>query len=290
MAPDSTESDNFYGLPNLTEKDFDKVTLRVARFVAEYDISQLNTRVQVRTEKHTAPASRVAEYAARMKNEATPPILVTLDHILGDGNTRVAAARKNKRQFLPAVVIDSNYEDADEKTQLRIQALCAKANRHGEPLDKAEKRRIVSECVRQGWTQAAIGLYVGVTPAVVAQINEEIKAVKKLEKVGISANGDLGSTSLRALGKISDMNDEPFREIVNLAREAGLNSNEIKDLGKRAKDTGSDAAALTVIKSDREQNAERIAELKLTGTAKPPMPRQLRQHLGFLTKHKDAPD
>lgn len=273
-----------HGLPNITQSDLDKLSLSIDSFVAEYDLGRLKERVQVREEKHVAPSTRVQEYAARMKSEPVPPILVTLDDYIVDGNTRIGAAKKNKRGFLPAVVLAVSWETATGKEKMRVLALGAKANRHGEPLDKREKREIVSEAVKQGWTQDVIGMMVGVTPAVVAQIQDEVRAVEKLERVGISPNGT-GAASLRALGKIASMNDEPFRQIVLLATDAGLNSTEIKDLAKRAKEANSDQGALAVINADREQSAERIAEKKLTGAGKPPLARQLRQHLGFLQRN-----
>lgn len=279
-----------YGLPNVTQQDLDKLSLTVHSFVAEYDLTKIKGRIQVRNDKHVAPAARVQEYAARMKAEPVPPVLITLDDYINDGNTRVAAAGKNKRGFLPAIVLNISWETATDKEKMRLLALAAKANRHGEPLDKREKREIVSDAVKQGWTQDVIGMMVGVTPAVVAQIQDEVKAIEKLERVGLSPNGQIGTTSLRALGKVASLNDEPFKEIVKLATDAGLNGVEIRDLAKRAKDTGSDQAALDVIEKDRAQSAERIAEHKVTGTGKPALARQLRQHLGFLTKNAESAD
>jgi ParB-like chromosome segregation protein Spo0J len=287
MASDSS----VYGLPNLTAADFSRLSLEVFEFVPEFDISTLDERVQIRDIKHVGPAPRVNEMAARMKDEPTAPILVTRDGVTVDGNTRVKGAKKLKRKFLPAVVLDVEYKTADPKLKLRVDALAAKANRHGLALDAKEKREIVSAAVNEGWTQDIIGMFVGVTPAVITQIRDEIAGIDKLKRVGMSPNGVIKGGTLRALGKVApDLNDAPFKAVAELAADAGFNSAEIRDLAKRAKGAGSDVGALDLIAAERTQNEGRIAEHKLTGAGKPPIPRMLRQHLGFVTKYSTSPE
>ena len=54
-------------LQNLTESDISKLGFAIKDFVAEWDITNLKERIQVRDEKHLAPKERVSEYAERMK-------------------------------------------------------------------------------------------------------------------------------------------------------------------------------------------------------------------------------
>ncbi len=276
-------------LVNLTEDDIKRLGFTIKEFVAQYDITTLDERVQVRDAKHVAPAERVKEYAARMKVEPCPPGLVTGDGVIVDFNTRVKAAKKNQMQFLPAYVLDVNWNTATDKEKDYLAALAAKANRHGLVLDKKEKRDIVSLLVQQEWTADAIGTFVGSTPAVVAQVKQEIAATKKLERVGLGNNGALKGASLRALGRISDLNDAPFKEIAELSADAGMNAKEIAVLARAVKEAGSDDAALSAIGSERLARTESIREHSLTGTVKPPLARKLRQALGFVINHADDP-
>jgi hypothetical protein len=275
-------------LVNLTESDITALGFSIGEFVAQYDITGLNERVQAR-EKHIAPADRVTEYAARMKVEPCPAILVTRDGVIVDGNTRIGGAKRNKMQFLPAYILDVNFESANEKERHYLSALAAKANRHGLVLDKKEKRVIVGALVEEGWTADAIGAYVGSAPSVVTQVKYEIAASGKLARVGLDNNGKLKGASLRALGKIAEMNDAPFKEIAVLSADAGMNATEIATLGKTVKDAGSDDAALVAIASERAARTDAIRDLSLTGTAKPPMARKLRQTLGFVVNNEGDP-
>src|SRR5262249_34673226 len=68
------------------------------------------------------------------------------------------------------------------------------------------------------------------------------------------------------------------------AADAGLNAGEILSFAKEARETGSDTAALDRLRAVRTEKGSRIRELSLTGSSKPPVARQLRQHLGFVTK------
>jgi hypothetical protein len=274
-------------LVNLTEDDIQKLGFELDEFVAQYDITNLNERVQIRSGAHTAPSERVREYAARMKVEPCPPILLTKDDVIVDANTRVAGARKNKMQFLPAYKLNVEYASATEKEKRYLAALAAKANRHGLPLDKKEKRELVSELLGEGWTADAIGAYVGSTPSVVTQVKYESAGIEKLKRVGLSENGSLKGANLRALGKIAEINDAPFKEIADLAAEAGLNAGEIGALGKSVKGAGSDEAALALIASERTARTDGIRDAELTGSVKPPLARKLRQALGFVVNHAD---
>lgn len=272
-------------LPNLSETDFEKLGFTIGPVVAEYDLDAITERVQIRDAKHVAPTARVKEYAERMKVEQTPPILVTRDGYLVDGNTRIKAARKNGRKHLPAVVIDIDYHGGDARTLARLEALAAKANRHGEPLDKTEKREAVRELVRDGWANDVISMFVGVVTSVIGQIKDEIAAEDKFARVNFVPNGKVREASLRALGKAADLNDEPFLLLTQLTGDAGLNTPEIRSLAKKVREAGSDTAAISLLNEERKLRQAQIEEKALTGYGKPPMSRQLRQHLGFVNKH-----
>ena len=52
-----------------------------------------------------------------------PPIVVTKDGHLVDGNTRTAAALHNKYPSIQALVLTDNYEGATEKVEQRLRLL-----------------------------------------------------------------------------------------------------------------------------------------------------------------------
>jgi hypothetical protein len=258
--------------------------------VAQYPIENLSIdrRVQVREVKHYAPKETVEQYAVQMSNVPFPPIVVTKDAWIIDGNTRIGAHVKRKDAFTPAIVVEVSWNGATEKQRNLLHALAATPNATGGVrLTSKETREVATRLIKLGWKSDQIGRAIGLKASGVSGVKQELDAVAKLSKVGIvDTNGAAQSASLRALGNsgVVSLNDVPFKELAELAMDAGFNVGEIRSTAKAAKDAGSDQGALDVIRKLRREAADRITEHKLTGKGKPPMPRQLRQHLGFVNK------
>lgn len=256
--------------------------------VADFDLTRLSTdrRVQVRDANHYAPKESVERYAIQMGEVAFPPIVVTSDDWIVDGNTRVGARLRRKEKFSAALVIDVAYESGTDKQQAELYGLAATLNSlNGVPLTPKEIRDVAPKFIALGWRTEQIGRAIGLSPAGVTAVKKEVEAINKLKRVGLDPEG-LRGASLRALGSrdVLALNDVPFRELASLATAAGLNASEISSAAKAAKETGSDADALASIQTLRDELGGRIREVELTGVGKPPVSRQLRQHLGFVSK------
>jgi hypothetical protein len=257
--------------------------------VAQYDLSRLdiNRRVQVRESAHYAPKDQVERYAIQMAEAQFPPVIVTADNWIVDGNTRVGACDKRKVKFFPAVVLDVGWENASATQRNELLALAATLNAvNGQPLTAKETREVAARFIELGWKTEQIGRAIGLRPGGVTQVRKEIDAAKKLQRVGMDANGSLKGASLRALGgkEVLSLNDVPFKELAALAGDAGMNAGEITATAKDARESGSDAAAIKLIGDMRTEFVDRIKQRELTGKGHPPASRQLRQHLGFVTK------
>lgn len=263
--------------------------------VAQYDLDGLSDerRVQCRETVHYAPRESVARYAVQMSHTAFPPIVVTRDGWIVDGNTRVGAALLRKEKFFPALVIDATYgSGASQKTQDELLALAATLNaQNGVPLTAKETRVVVRRFIALGWLNEQIGRAIGVKASTVTQVRKEVDAEQKLEKVGLAVNGGadaIKGASLRALGgkDVLGLNDVPFKTLAELARDADFNAGEITEAAKEAKAAGSDAGALAKLEELRTEMLDRIRQKTLTGVGKPPVARQVRQHLGNVLKHE----
>jgi len=261
--------------------------------VEDYDLTQidrLHRSVQVRDAAHSAPKDAIERYAIQMGETAPsawPPIVVTSDAWIVDGNTRVEARLLRKEKFSRAIVLDVAWEGASSKQRDMLFALAATLNAmNGTALTPQETRRAATSLIALGWKAEQIGRAIGLATGGVTQVKKEIDAAAKLERVGMDPNGSVKGTSLRALGAkdVVGLNDVPFRELAKLAADAGLNAREIAATAKDARATGSDTAAVDLISKLRTEHGDRIRERELTGVGKPPMSRQLRQHLGFVTK------
>lgn len=256
---------------------------------AQYDLTKLDEikrRVQVRDVGHYAPKDNVGRYAVQMSESVFPPIVVTRDAYLIDGSTRLAARRVRKEKFAPAFVVDVDYVRATTGQKGKLVALAATLNaQNGEALSPAETRRAVRAMIELDFTNDQIARRCGVKAPVITMIRKEIEAEAKLARVGLPVESVRG-VSLRALGSkdVIALNDEPYRELATLTADANLNAVEIVEMAKKAHSAGSDAGALAILAELRAESKSRIDEHKLTGKGRPPMPRQLRQHLGFITR------
>jgi hypothetical protein len=68
-------------------------------------------RVQIRNDEHYKPTAAIAPIAESMsRNEPIEPIVVTRDGYIVDGNTRVRAAHRAKKEFMEAVVLLVDWE------------------------------------------------------------------------------------------------------------------------------------------------------------------------------------
>lgn len=255
--------------------------------VAQFDLTRLSPehRVQVREVTHYAPKETVEQFAIQMGESQFPPIIVTADDWIVDGNTRVGAALRRKAKFFPALVLDVKWGGASTKQLNELVMLAATLNAQGGVrLTAKESRAIAARGIALGWKTEQIGRAIGLAPAGVTAVKKEIEAAAKLQRVGLDSNGMIKGASLRALGSkdVLALNDVPFRDLAKLAGDASLNAGEIVSLAKEARKTGSDAGAVTLLTSQRTEMGDRIRERELTGVGKPPASRKLRQHLGFV--------
>lgn len=264
------------------------------RFDYEYSTPQDSARrVQVRDERHYAPAAMVTQIAASMRRgDKMPPIVVTADGYLVDGNTRSEAAKHNRFPAVHAVILSDRYEGASDGVRRRLHLLGAAFNtRNGKGIDRSEIAIAVQEIGNdRSYDASRIAELLGVTDSQVRNILAEKRARDRAERHGVHLNGSVPGTQLRRLGQSSEkLNDQPFVELVRLTQDCGLTSNELSDLIGKCRGSGSDDAALALLVQERAARAEQIAEFRARGKAKPPYSAQLRQRLGFLLQHEDDP-
>jgi len=270
---------------------------------SQYDLSTLSfeRRVQVRETGHYAPKEQVDRYAVQMGHSKFPPIIVTADRWIVDGNTRVGAALKRGDRFFPAVVLNAEWDKATPQQREELYALGATLNAaNGNPLTAAERRESVRHLLALGWTEAHIERVAGIKPSDTKRVKRDLAAERRAEQVGLEVtnpedgrvirNGGTGyvtGAAKRALGQQNavELHDEPFLELAKLAADAGLGAAEVTEFARAAKQASSDAEALRVLAEARTEMGDRIRQREMTGTAKPAPSRQLRQALGNILRH-----
>jgi ParB-like chromosome segregation protein Spo0J len=229
--------------------------------------------------------------AAMKRGEKLPPIVVTQDGYIVDGNTRVTAASRNQYPTIQAVILDVKYEGCTQSESRRLWSLGAAFNaRHGKGIDREELRRAVEQIgADPSYTATRIAALIGVTDSVQGMLAEK-RAHARAEALGLSPNGSVSASRLKALGRQSEhLNDEPFKELFTLVQDTGMGDGEIRDVVKRARETKSDSGALGVFATERQARRDQISEYKASGKAVPPNAAKLRQRLGFILGYEANP-
>jgi hypothetical protein len=261
------------------------------RLEPQYDLDKLDIadrRIQIRENEHVAPKETVSRFAIQMSHSEFPPIIVTSDAWVVDGNTRKEAKKERGEKFHPAFVLDIEHDKATEHERHLLTILGATLNAtNGLPLTAQERRKSVEAMVQENWKNEQIARALGVASSVVTQIKRELDANAKLQRVRVSMNGAMTTTGLRALGTpdVLALNDAPYRDLAVLSKDAGLGFNEIREVAKKMKETGSDEGALAVVAETRAEMRERIGHHALTGNGKPPAAAMLRARLGFVVNY-----
>ena len=250
-------------------------------------------RVQIREEKHYVPREMVMRIAAAMaRGDKLPPVVVTKDGYLIDGNTRTAAAQHNKYPTVQALILNDSYEGCTEKVERRLHLLGAAFNaRNGKGIDREEIRKaVVAIAQDSSYDGTRIAALIGVTDGTVKSILAEMKARDRAESVGVHLNGSVAATPLRILGQASEkLNDEPFRAVASLAQDTGMAPGDLRDVIRQMHDAKSDDGAVSVVREHRAARKEQIAEYRASGKSKPPPAAKLRQRLGFILEFEAKP-
>lgn len=225
--------------------------------------------------------------ATAMEYNSLPPIIVTRDDWLGDGNTRVGAYVKRKIHDVPAIVVDFDWGTATDLERKRFKTACASINAaHGRPPTKSERRTMVADMLALDYRLELIAGETGVPESQIKAIKQEQLAEQRIEDVGLNINGDLQVSAMRALGKQDAviLHDKPYRELVKVVADAGLASKDVSELVARAKRAGSDEEAVKVFEQAREDAKDQIILRRMTGKVKVPPSRKLRQAMGGVLK------
>jgi len=256
---------------------------------AQYDVSKTDPsrRIQVRESEHYAPKENVKTFAYQMGQSPNfPPIVVTADNWIVDGNTRVGARIYRKDKFTPAIMIDVVYSTMSKNQKIEMEALAATFNQlGGQRLTRQEVVEMTKKLVGLGWTGDKIAKAIGAPQSVVNSIKRQQAGAKKLSKVGLSATA-FDDSSLKVFGNeaLQRLNDVPFKELATLHADAGLKSAETIDFAKKMKEFGDDTLALDYLRQMRNENALRIRDHQVSGQSQPSPAARLRQALGAVTR------
>jgi hypothetical protein len=203
-----------------------------------------HTRVQSRIDQNNAPDAQVKRYAHMMAESHFPAPLLTNDYITVDGNTRIKAHGVRADRYIEAWVLPIEYETADEDTKHKLKLLSLALNAmNGLPLEEKELLRYATELLRDNVvSDEEIVSKTGLAISKITALRQQRLAAERLFHLGINVDKlNLPDTTLRALGKpiALQLDDESYRGVLDLTKEAGLNGSAISGLAQSLKEATS---------------------------------------------------
>jgi len=263
-----------------------------------YDINQALAKplpsevLQVRNIKDQAPRMQVGHYMEVLRpytlNRAgmlMPPVVITNDGILLDGNTRTEAAKRLDWETFPALVLNDRWSGAPRSLQDQMIKLATVLNTtHGKGLSPADIERLVLQLAQSDSSAADLAKQLQVSRSTVKNVLYAREAREWAVELGISVNSErITRSHLSNLGvQIQKLTEPVFRAVLKLVLETGLNANGERDLIK----------ALNTLRTEEEKldriAAERASLDSMTKgyATRPSTAARMRQALGHVNNHE----
>ena len=220
-------------------------------------------------------AQAVKRYRNMVKaGSPCPPVGVTHDGVQLFGIHRAASYIAEGRETIPAVVLDVDGINADEFVRNSLLSIATRENApHGVPYTGADRNERAATLLNLGYTNAKVQAELGLSASQVSGIKRELDADQRFASLGIDPTG-LPRNVKRALAgpDAKALNTEPFRQLVDLTRDATLMPAEINAVAAEARAGGSDADAVSHIQAVRSDKADTIVQVASTGAAVRPSP------------------
>lgn len=238
------------------------------RYVATVELEDIERHPDSQARIRESGLPVVQQYARKMKEgQIYPPVTLWQDgsdgYFLVDGNTRVAAKRRNGTGTTDAYILDL----ADKDQAVTISATLNTLN--GAQLNRDELQRAMMAMTRLGLTNKTIARKLGipsaqVTRALAAEEFDKRAAVQW--PVAEEVKAQLPRTMKARINTVAD--DAVFADLASLVVDADLTSKDLTPLLSGISTAGSEADRLQVIADERQNRAADIARVATGRTVK----------------------
>jgi|GEM_PF-3078306 len=196
---------------------------------------------QIRSEAHRAPKGTVDQYATHMNHGAVfPPIVVSTDGRLIDGNARLAAARILKLKTFPTYKVKFPHLGIAKMIGAALNQL------GGDRLADDEIIIAAEAMMDEGYADEAIARTLGRSVSHVRNVRRDRLFRESADRIGLS-KVRLPKAVARVLAGIS--HDEPLKAAIALVHRANPAMKDVSRLVNDVEKTRSDADALAVIQN-----------------------------------------
>jgi hypothetical protein len=263
-------------------------------FLEEYRLLDLAKHVQVRDDEELAPKDRIAEFAERMRAGAFfPPAIITADDYIIDGATRELAAAAAGRKHFPVLKLKTmTYAGALASDIERMVTIGGAFNDiHGTSMSFKSKARLIeliADLKGDNVSVTDIANQLELKRELVRTVLTARDGRVKAEELGVSlAKRHLSRTHMVILGTASkNMNAAPFRAFAELMVGTTMSTTEIQSVLNRLNKCDNDEDRMSILAAEKSSRT-----VNITGQNKrPPIPAQLRQHLGFIINQGSLQD
>jgi hypothetical protein len=187
-----------------------------------------------------------------------PPIIITLDRYIVDGNTRKMAAELAGDTTTNAVVFEVVYENCDDTVKAKINNLGYWRNRINGQINGIADRRKAMEATTAATEFSSSGRLANIfhtSLSFAASIIKETKAVARCKELGIVIPPGMSRKVLAVFEtKSAPLSDEVRIAAVKYAAEAMLTLSEAKALFAKMKTRTLDINKIEVITEERAKS------------------------------------
>ena len=257
------------------------------RFVAEHRLGDIARRVQVRDIEKLAPTGDVNNYAQAMRRgDQFPPVFMTADGYLVDGNTRTESANKIGWRTFPTFELEVLYEQAPDSVKRQLKYLGSGFNlTHGRGMNTANLMHIIDDLALEDDTPREMARRLHINENTANTLLNAAKARKRAQRLGIKLDNRLTNSHLKLFGGKSQLYTDPvFAALVQLSQDARLSIAATTDLARRITVAGTENERLTILADERQGYQDVI----VGGAGRPSRAAKLRQSLGYLIGAADA--
>jgi hypothetical protein len=210
---------------------------------------------------------RVYEYMEAMRHgDIFPRPIVTADGVVITGKRTMEAFRRLNRTSTPIILLtDTRYRTATPAQMHEFWLLDMKTNQqNGDRMTDAEIRLGLVHAIDAGQSIPKMAETFGKPTKWIKYEVSFIQGNNRLRDYGL---GDLPLTEpqRRFLGRLTTINEEPFRVLAQLSSDAGLRVAEIDKLSTDIRRQASDARALGMLGAARDEYAARVSQRNVKG-------------------------
>lgn len=246
-------------------------------YVPEQPISELasDPRTQVRSKENQAPISEVERYYKLFQAGADfPPVVITKDGRLIDGNTRWGAYHRARRTTIPAYVCDVTSDFVARRIGVELNSV------HGRRMDKSELVAWLASGNGNVTAEDAARI-TGWSTRNVSRVRGALRFDERRRRLDIP-HVTLPEAVREALVKVTD--PDCFRALTVLSNEAGLSASEVNEVLRDVNDLSltDPRGALSVIQTLRSDRKPQIEEHAAGLRVSRPMHRQIAMHMGWV--------